>query len=163
MSGRHASTGAEGRVKTRRPWAALVTSLALTLVMFAAAGLCLEGAITQGNATSRAAAGKGRPGVFTAEDRRCDRRCSWYGSFTADGQAAPDARDRELRGAHESSVRAGRQVRVRDVGRFVQAEGGKAEWGSTVANSMGAFLLGVFGVLGAVGSTVLWGRCRRLG
>ncbi|WP_170026601.1 hypothetical protein [Actinomadura oligospora] len=153
---------ADQPVRARRPWVRLATTLLLTAAMFAGAGLCLESAITQGDATSRAHAGKGRPGTFTADVRRCGRTCSWYGGFTADGLAAPDARDRELRGAHESSVRAGQRIRVRDVGRFVQAEGGKAEWGSTVANSMGTFVLGVLGILGGVSATVLWNRGRRL-
>ncbi|RMI37377.1 hypothetical protein EBO15_36025 [Actinomadura harenae] len=138
-----------------------MTSLALTVAMFAGAGLCLESAITQGNATSRASAGKGRPGTFVADVRRCSRSCSWYGSFTADDLTAPGARDRELRGAHESSVTAGQRIRVRDVGRFVQADGGKAEWGSTIANAMGTFVLGIFGVLGVVSMTVLSNRHRR--
>lgn len=72
------------------------------------------------------------------------------------------ARNRELRGAHESSVSAGRRIRARDVGAFVQAEGGRPEWGSTVANAMGTFVLGVLGVLSLVSASLPWGRVRRL-
>ncbi|RFU40737.1 hypothetical protein DZF91_15565 [Actinomadura logoneensis] len=150
-------------VTARRPWGALVLSVALTAAMFAGAVLCLREAVTQGDATSRAAAGKGRPGVFVVDVRRCSRTCSWYGVFIADGNGdgadvRPNARDRELRGAHEASLSPGQRLRVRDVGAFVQTEGGSAEWGSTTANAIGTFFLSVTGVLGAVSAAGLWRR-----
>ncbi|MEV5576171.1 hypothetical protein AB0L06_39585 [Spirillospora sp. NPDC052269] len=147
-------------VRAWRPWAGLAATLVLTAALLAASVLCLVSAIAQGNATSRAAAGHGRPGTFVAEEFHC-RPCSWYGSFTADDLAAPKARNRELRGAHESSVRAGQQVRVRDVGPFVQAEGGKAEWSRTISNSVGAFFFALFGVLSAISAAVQRDRIRR--
>jgi hypothetical protein len=124
----------------------------LTAVFFAGSLYCLTGAITQGTATRRAAAGEGRPGTFIAESRRCFRSCSWYGTFTADDENRINDRDIELRGGDEASIEAGRRIRVLYVGPFVQAQGGSPEWGSTTANSMGTFVLAVLGLAGLFAS-----------
>ncbi|GAA2109540.1 hypothetical protein [Actinomadura alba] len=133
----------------------------LTVVLLAGSGYCLTGAITQGTATRRAAAGEGRPGTFVAENRRCSKSCSWYGTFTADGEGRIDDREIELRGGDEDSIEAGQRVRVLNVGPFVQARGGPPEWGSTIANSMGTFVLAVLGLAGLAGSLARRSRSRR--
>lgn len=137
---------------THRPRVSSAISWLLTAVLLAGAGYCLTGAITQGTATRKAAAGEGRPGTFVAETWRCSKSCSWYGTFTADGESRIDARDIELRGGDEDSIEVGRRIRALDVGPFVQAEGGPPEWGSTVANSMGTFVLAILGLAGLVSS-----------
>ncbi|MBX6768413.1 MAG: hypothetical protein IRY90_14895 [Actinomadura rubrobrunea] len=131
---------------SRRPRAASVMWWFVTAVLLAAAGYCLTGAITQGTATRKASHGQGRPGTFLAETRECAKSCSWYGTFTPDLGDRGDVRHIELRGADEDSIDAGHRVRVRNVGPFVQAENGAPEWGSTIANSMGTFILSLFAV-----------------
>ncbi len=124
-------------------------SLALPLALLAGAVHLLAFAIEEGGATRDAAAGRGRPGVFLAESMRCSRRCSWYGRFTPRaGNAVKHGV--ELRGADENAVKAGNRLQGRDVGRFVQADGGKGEWGSTISAAVGIFLLLAF----AVGSLI---------
>ncbi|MEW2357526.1 hypothetical protein [Spirillospora sp. NPDC029432] len=115
----------------------------MTAVLLATGAYLLWSAIVQGGATREAAAGQGRPGTFLAEDWRCSKACSWYGTFTTHtGQR----RNLELRGADEDSIQAGQKVPVRDVGPFVQAVDGPPEWGSTISNSMGATFLGLLGI-----------------
>jgi hypothetical protein len=136
--------------------------LVLTAVLLAGSAYCLTSAIKQGTATRRAAAGDGEPGTFVAERWRCSRRCSWYGTFTADRPGRTTNHDIELRGGDENSIEAGRRIRVLSVGPFVQAEGGPPEWGSTTANSMGTFVLGVLGLAGLLSSLSRRSRNRPL-
>ncbi|MBT2207225.1 MULTISPECIES: hypothetical protein [Actinomadura] len=137
---------------TRRSVASMfvtAASLALPLALLAGAVYLLVFAVEEGGATRDAAAGRGRPGVLLAEKWRCARRCSWYGRFTP--QTGNEVRyGVELRGADDGAVKAGNRLPGRDVGRFVQADGGKGEWGSTIGAAVGTFLLLAF----AVGSLV---------
>lgn len=131
--------------RRRFAWRTLLV-LVLALILLAGSIACLQSAITQGTATSRARAGEGSRGTFVAVNWRCSKTCSWYGTFTGD-DGASRGRNLELRGADEGSVREGARVRALHVGPFVQAERGSPEWGSTIANSLGTFVLAVFSLV----------------
>lgn len=92
-----------------RRWHASVWDLlsiaCFTLAALGAVAVLAISALALGPAI-RAAHGQGTPGVFTAENQQCSRRCFWIGTFTSEhGTVLHDAdyADRAPAGAHAGS------------------------------------------------------------